>query len=93
MAISGLGREEDILVDEVVAQEAAAAQAHEEFHALEEILTVCHDPGKGTDLCDLVLVPAGIHPGKERGSICRPPMSKARVRDIMQRGAALGVVT
>jgi len=56
-------------------------------------LTVCHDPGKGTDLCDLVLVPAGIHPGKERGSICRPPMSKARVRDIMQRGAALGVVT
>ena len=44
MAISGLGREEDILVDEVVAQEAAAAQAHEEFHALEEILTVCHDP-------------------------------------------------
>ena len=44
MAISGLGREEDILVDEVVAQEAAAARAREESHALEEMLTVRHDP-------------------------------------------------
>ena len=44
MTISGLGREEDILVDEVVAQEAAAARAREESHALEEMLTARHDP-------------------------------------------------
>ena len=73
----------DVWTWDATARLPSCADARQHFPDLQ----TCRLPGKGGDPCDLLLVPAGVDPGKERESLCPPPLTETRVRAIMRREA------